>query len=56
MKNVDYKDTELLKKHLDTHSRLLPRKKTGTTAKRQRNIATAVKRARFMGLLPFVSR
>ena len=56
IKYIDYKDVDLLKKFLNPHARIISRKKTGTTAKHQRNLATAVKRARFMGLLPFVSR
>ncbi len=56
IKHVDYKDTELLKKFLNPHARMLSRKKTGVSAKYQRKLALAVKRARFMALLPFVSR
>jgi small subunit ribosomal protein S18 len=56
IKHVDYKDTELLKKFLDPHGRIMPRRRTGTSAKYQRKLALAVKRARFMGLLPYVSR
>ncbi len=56
IKYIDYKDTELLKKFLNPHARIISRKRTGITAKHQRNLATAIKRARFMGLLPFVSR
>lgn len=57
IKNViDYKNLDLLKKHINTHSRIQNRRKSGTTAKAQRSIAEAIKRARFMGLLPYVSR
>ncbi|MES2213748.1 MAG: 30S ribosomal protein S18 [Patescibacteria group bacterium] len=56
IKYIDYKDVDLLKKFLNPHARIISRKRTGVTAKHQRNLATAVKRARFMGLLPFVSR
>ena len=56
IKYIDYKDVDLLKKFLNPHARIISRKKTGVTAKHQRNLATAIKRARFMGLLPFVSR
>lgn len=56
IKYIDYKDADLLKKFLNPHARMISRKRTGVTAKNQRNLATAVKRARFMGLLPFVSR
>ena len=56
IKYIDYKDVDLLKKFLNPHARIISRKRTGVTAKHQRNLAMAVKRARFMGLLPFVSR
>ncbi len=56
IKHVDYKDTEILKKFLNPHGRIISRKKTGVSAKSQRQLATAVKRARFVGLLPFVAR
>jgi len=56
IKYIDYKDVDLLKKFLNPHARMISRKKTGITAKNQRNLSMAVKRARFMGLLPFVSR
>ncbi len=54
--HIDYKDTELLKKFLNPHARIISRKKTGVSAKEQRALALAVKRARFLGLLPFVAR
>ena len=53
--HIDYKDTEILKKFINPHGRMLSRKKTGVTAKNQRKLAAAVKRARFMALLPFVA-
>lgn len=56
IKYIDFKDVDLIKKFLNPHARIISRKRTGVTAKHQRNLATAVKRARFMGLLPFVSR
>ena len=56
IKYIDYKDTELLKKFLTPHGRLMAGKRSGVSAKNQRKLATAVKRARFMGLLPFVAR
>jgi small subunit ribosomal protein S18 len=56
IKHIDYKDTEILKKFLNPHGRMISRKKTGVSAKSQRQLATAVKRARFIGLLPFVAR
>ena len=56
IKFIDYKDTEILVKFLNPHARILNRRKTGLTAKNQRALANAIKRARFMGLLPYVAR
>ena len=56
IRQIDYKDTEILKKFLNPHARMISRKKSGVSAKSQRQLSTAVKRARFMGLLPFVAR
>ena len=56
IKHIDYKDTEILKKFLNPHARLMSRKKTGVSAKHQRKLSAAVKRARFMALIPYVSR
>ena len=53
---IEYKDTEILKKFLNPHGRIISRKKTGVSARSQRQLALAVKRARFIGLLPFVAR
>ena len=55
IKHIDYKDTEILRKFLNPHGRILSRKRTGITAKYQRQLAVAVKRARFIGLLPYVA-
>ncbi len=56
IRHIDYKDTEILKKFLNPHARMISRKKSGVSARSQRQLAEAVKRARFMGLLPFVAR
>lgn len=56
IKYVDYKDTELLKKFLNPHSRILSKKRTSVSTEYQKKLATAVKRARYMGLLPYVSK
>ena len=55
IKFIDYKDTEILAKFLNPHARILNRRKTGLTAKNQRALANAIKRSRFMGLLPYVA-
>ncbi len=55
-KYIDYKDVPLLKQFLNPHARIISKKRTGLSASHQRDLAMAVKRARFLGLLPFVSR
>lgn len=52
---VDYKNTELLERFISERGKILPRRVTGTSAKNQRKLTTAIKRARIMGLLPFVA-
>ncbi|MFA6269601.1 MAG: 30S ribosomal protein S18 [Candidatus Paceibacterota bacterium] len=56
IKYVDYKDTELLKKFINPHARMLSKKKTGVSTEFQKKLAVAIKRARFMALLPYLSR
>ena len=53
--HIDYKNVELLKKFISTHGQMQSRHRTGLTATNQRRLAEAIKRARFMGLLPYVS-
>lgn len=54
---IDYKDIELLKKNFITESgKILAGRTTGTCAKHQRKLKKAIKRARIMALLPFVSK
>jgi small subunit ribosomal protein S18 len=53
---VDYKDVETLRKFLTPHARIQSRKRSGTPSHFQRSLSNAIKRARFMGLLPYVSR
>jgi len=55
IKYVDYKDPEFLKKFLNEQGRILPRCITGTSLKYQRKVGQAVKRARLIALLPFVT-
>ena len=52
---VDYIDTELLKRFISERGKILPRRVTGTSAKNQRKVVNAIKRARVMALLPFVA-
>lgn len=52
--HIDYKDTAFLKRFLTKFNKIIPRQYSGTTLKNQKRIATAVKRARYMALLPYV--
>ena len=53
---VDYKDVETLKKFLTPHARIQAKRQNGLSSASQRSLAMAIKRARFMGLLPYVTR
>ena len=55
IENVDYKDTELLKRFISERGKILPRRVTGTSGKNQRKVVRSIKRARIMALLPFVA-
>jgi len=50
---IDYKDTNLLKEYVGESGKIVPSRITGTKARYQRQLATAVKRARFLALLPY---
>lgn len=50
---IDYKDVALLKKFISERGKILPRRVTGTSAKAQRKLTTAIKRARIIALLPY---
>ncbi len=52
-KEIDYKDTARLRRFLSDRGKIEPRRKTGTCAKHQRRLSTALKRARYMALLPY---
>lgn len=55
IKYIDYKDPDFLKKFLNEQGKILPRRLTGTSLKYQRKVAQAVKRARHLALLPYVT-
>ncbi|MEX0876483.1 MAG: 30S ribosomal protein S18 [Phycisphaerales bacterium] len=52
---VDYKDVESLRRMMTPNGKIYGRKRLGTNARQQRMVASAIKRARFMGLLPFTN-
>jgi small subunit ribosomal protein S18 len=53
MTEIDYKDLNILKQYVGESGKIVPSRITGTKAKYQRQLATAVKRARFLALLPY---
>lgn len=55
MREVDYKDPEVLKQFLDPYARIMKHKKTGLCSLHQRRLATAIKRARELALLPYIA-
>lgn len=55
IKHIDYKDARFLEKFINEQGKILPRRITGTSLKYQRRLSVAVKRARHLALLPFVT-
>ena len=53
IEQIDYKDIELLKEYITESGKILPSRITGTSARYQRQLASAVKRARYLALLPY---
>lgn len=56
LEHIDYKDITTLLNHVNPHARMNSRKRTGFSAKAQRDFAGAIKRARFMALMPYINR
>lgn len=54
-KHIDYKDVGYLRQFTTPHAKMLSRRRTGIPALKQREVAEAIKRARFMALLPYVA-
>jgi small subunit ribosomal protein S18 len=55
VKKINYKDIDLLKLFITEQGKILPRRATGITVQQQRQIAKAIKRARILSLLPYVT-
>ena len=53
VKYIDYKDTSVLRRYLSDHAKIESRRKTGVCSSHQRGLATAIKRARHLAMLPF---
>ena len=51
--HIDYKDVELLKQYISDNGKIVPSRITGTSTKYQRQLATAIKQARYLSLLPY---
>jgi small subunit ribosomal protein S18 len=56
IKEVDYKDVDLLKDFINENGKIIPARITGTKARYQRQLTSAVKRARFLSLLPYTDK
>jgi len=54
IKFIDYKNTDIIEKFLTPHGRMIPARRSSVSRLKQRELALATKRARFMGLLPYV--
>ena len=56
MQDIDYKDGQFLRRWLSSYSKIVPRRRSGVCAKHQRKLAQAIKRARYMSILPYTPR
>ncbi|MDZ7798748.1 MAG: 30S ribosomal protein S18 [Patescibacteria group bacterium] len=53
IEQIDYKDVQILQRHVSGYQKIVPRKRSGVCMKHQRKLAKAIKRARYMGLMPY---
>ncbi|MDD5437562.1 MAG: 30S ribosomal protein S18 [Patescibacteria group bacterium] len=56
IKEINYKDTNLLRRHVSSFGKIVARKRSGVCSWHQRKLASSIKRARFMALLPYIVR
>jgi small subunit ribosomal protein S18 len=56
MHSIDFKNGELLRRFMNSEGKIYPRRKTGTCAKDQRSLAEAIKRSRYLALVPYTTR
>jgi small subunit ribosomal protein S18 len=54
--HIDYKDIHVLEKFVNPHGRIIASKRTGVSRKMQKRLSQAIKRARFMALMPYINR
>jgi len=55
-KDIDYKDGQLLRRFISSYSKIVPKRRSGVCSKHQRKLANAIKRARYMAILPYLPR
>jgi len=56
IKEIDYKDVAVLQRFISSYQKIVPRRRSGVCMKHQRKLARAIKRARFMALIPFTQK
>ncbi len=56
LKEIDYKNSDLLRRFINSYGKIFPKKRMGTCSSHQRKLATAIKRARIMAILPFTNK
>lgn len=56
IEKIDYKDQQLLRRFISSYGKIVPKKRSGVCSKHQRKLSNAIKRARIMAILPFISR
>ena len=56
VKAIDYKDPSAMRRYLSSYSKIVPRRRSGVCATHQRLLANAIKRARFMAIVPYLTR
>lgn len=54
--SIDYKDVQTLRRFISSYNKIVPKRRSGTCSEHQRKLATAIKRARIMALLPFTNK
>jgi len=54
IKSIDFKDYRMLARYITERAKIVPRRTSGTCAKHQRQLSTAIKRARYLALLPYI--
>lgn len=56
IKHIDYRDVHLLNKFINSHGKIIARKRTGVCAKYQKKLEGAIKNARYMALMPYIKK